>query len=188
MKMPQKSASCHFLKLYGMTIAVIMTITCCFGKGGNMSIIVESPAFQQKQSIPMKYTCDGSDISPPLAWKNIPEKTKSIVVICDDPDSPAGTWVHWVCYDIPLSIDSFNENIPKTDSLPVGGKQGMTDFGRVGYGGPCPPSGTHRYFFKVFALDVVLGLPAGKSKKDIERAMKGHVLAWGELVGKYSRN
>ncbi len=139
------------------------------------------------EPIPSKYTCDGADISPPLAWKNIQEAAQSIVLISDDPDAPVGTWVHWVCYDIPPTVDGLDEDIPATDILPVGGQQGVNDFGRIGYGGPCPPGGTHRYFFKVYALDTMLNLPAGKTKKEIEKAMKGHVLASGELIGVYSR-
>ena len=143
-----------------------------------MSLTVESSAFAQKQAIPPKYTCDGLNVSPPLAWKNIPEGTKSIVLINDDPDAPGGVWVHWVCYDIPPAAASLPEGVPAADTLSGGGKQGMNDFRSVGYGGPCPPSGTHRYFFKVYALDIMLGLPAGKTKKDI---------AHGELTGTYSR-
>jgi hypothetical protein len=109
------------------------------------------------------------------------------VLISDDPDAPVGTWVHWVCYDIPPTVDSLAQNMPKADTLSCGGKQGMTDFRRIGYGGPCPPSGTHRYFFKVYALDILLNLPAGKTKKEIETAMKGHILGQGELMGVYSR-
>jgi Raf kinase inhibitor-like YbhB/YbcL family protein len=160
----------------------------CFGeKGGITPIQIQSPAFKNNQTIPAQHTCDGQDLSPSLTWKNIPGKTQSIVLICDDPDAPAGTWVHWVCYDLPAETKSLPEGIPKSDSLPGGGKQGVTDFGTVGYGGPCPPSGTHRYFFKVYALDGELGLPAGKSKRDVEQAMKGHILAQGQLVGTYSK-
>jgi Raf kinase inhibitor-like YbhB/YbcL family protein len=156
-------------------------------KGGENLVVIESASFTQNQSIPSKYTCDGPDVSPPLEWKNIPEKAKSIVLICDDPDAPAGVWVHWVCYDIPPVKKSLSEGIPKSDSLPIGGKQGITDFGSIGYGGPCPPSGTHRYFFKIYALDRMLGWPAGKTKKDIEHAIKGHILAQGQFIGVYSK-
>jgi Raf kinase inhibitor-like YbhB/YbcL family protein len=168
-------------------VSLLFSFSCFCEKGGTMSIAIESPAFAQNQAIPSKYTCNGPDVSPPLAWKNIPDKTQSIVLICDDPDAPGGTWVHWVCYDIPASVTTLPEGILKIDSLPGGGKQGITDFGGIGYGGPCPPSGTHRYFFKVYALDRMLGVPAGKSKKDIERAMKGHVVAQGQLIGMYSK-
>ena len=152
-----------------------------------MEIKITSSVFAEGGLIPPKYTCDGDDISPPLKWEGVPENTKSLVLISDDPDAPMGTWVHWVCYDIPPRVAGLDENIPKADTLPSGGKQGMTDFRRIGYGGPCPPSGTHRYFFKVYALDTVFGFASGKSKKDIEKAMKGHVLAEGELVGVYSK-
>ena len=152
-----------------------------------MSILIESQAFKHMEGIPAKYTCKGENVSPPLSWKDLPAKTKSIVIICDDPDAPAGTWVHWVCYDIPASVDSLRENIAGTDSLPGSGKQGVNDFRETGYGGPCPPAGTHRYFFKIYALDAMLGVPPGKSKKEIERAMKGHVLARGELIGTYAK-
>ena len=152
-----------------------------------MGITVVSSAFDAMKVIPSKYTCDGADISPSLAWQNVPEKTKSLVLISDDPDAPVGTWVHWVCYDIPPTVDGLDENIPKVNTLPKGGKQGINDFHRIGYGGPCPPRGTHRYFFKVYALDSMLNLPAEKTKKEVEKAMEGHVLDSGELVGVYSR-
>jgi Raf kinase inhibitor-like YbhB/YbcL family protein len=176
-------------------ILVVSTATsvCTQGEGQEpkgakaMAITLTSSAFSPMQAIPAKYTCDGADVSPPLAWKGVPDTARSLVLISDDPDAPMGTWVHWVCYDIPPTVDSLAENIPKTDSLPCGGQQGTTDFRRVGYGGPCPPGGTHRYFFKVYALDATLGLPAGSTKKEVEKAMRGHVLAQGELVGKYSR-
>jgi len=152
-----------------------------------MSIIVKSSAFQNMQAIPSVYTCDGKNISPPLSWSGIPEMAKSLVLIADDPDAPAGTWVHWVVYDIPPAVTSLKEGAPKTDTLPEGGKQGINDSRKIGYDGPCPPGGTHRYFFKMYALDAVLNLPSGKNKKEIEKAMKGHILAQGELVGTYSR-
>jgi hypothetical protein len=151
------------------------------------TITIDCPAFNNKEPIPAKYSCDGADVSPPLSWSNVPAGAKSIALIVDDPDAPRGTWVHWVVYDLLPSRDRVEENIPKTDTIPGGGKQGRTDFKRVGYNGPCPPSGTHRYFFKIFALDTILNLPAGKTKQDIEKAMKGHILAQGELVGTYTK-
>jgi Raf kinase inhibitor-like YbhB/YbcL family protein len=159
-----------------------------YSKGGKMTITVSSRAFASMQAIPSQYTCDGPDLFPPLAWQNVPQNAASIVLICDDPDAPAGIWVHWVCYDIPPQVDSIAEASPKTDTLPCGAKQGINDFGRTGYGGPCPPGGTHRYFFKVYALDKMLNLPPGKTKKEIEKAMKGRVIAQGEIIGKYSRS
>jgi Raf kinase inhibitor-like YbhB/YbcL family protein len=151
------------------------------------AITITSQAFKHMQPIPSQYTCDGADISPPLSWSNVPPATKSIALICDDPDAPAGTWVHWVVYDLPPATDSLPENIPKIDTLPGGGTQGKNDFRRIGWNGPCPPGGTHRYFFKINALDTMLNLPAGKTKAEIEKAMKGHILAKGEIVGTYTR-
>jgi Raf kinase inhibitor-like YbhB/YbcL family protein len=151
------------------------------------TIKITSAAFGQMQPIPPQYTCDGADISPPLSWSGLPAAAKSLVLIADDPDAPAGTWVHWVLYDLPPTIDRLPENIPKTDTLAGGGKQGKTDFNRIGWGGPCPPGGTHRYFFKIYALDTMLNLSAGKTRTEIEKAIKGHVLAKGELAGTYKR-
>jgi Raf kinase inhibitor-like YbhB/YbcL family protein len=151
------------------------------------TIKIESKAFGNMQPIPSQYTCDGADVSPPLAWSNVPAAAQSLVLISDDPDAPAGTWVHWVVYDLPAATDSLPENIPKADTLSGGGKQGKTDFGRTGWGGPCPPAGTHRYFFKLYALDIMLNLSAGKTRAEIEKAMQGHVLAQGELIGTYKR-
>ena len=157
------------------------------GAGKMDTITVESSAFGNMQPIPRQYTCDGADISPPLSWRGVPPAAKSIVCIADDPDAPAGTWVHWVVYDLPASDTVLIENIPKADTAPGGGKQGTNDFRRIGWGGPCPPGGTHRYFFKLYALDTMLNLPAGKTKKDVEKAMAGHILAKGELIGTYTR-
>jgi len=187
MEKPQNAGLNLFIKFHGMVLAIFILVCNGLGKENLMTVIVESSAFNVLKAIPQRYTCDGNDVSPPLRWKKVPDKTKSFALICDDPDAPMGTWVHWVCYDIPQTCDSLDENIIPSDSLPHGGKQGANDFGKIGYGGPCPPSGTHRYFFKVYALDAILGLPAGRTKKDIEHAMKGHILAQGELVGNYSR-
>ena len=148
---------------------------------------LKSAAFQPGGMIPAKYTCDGEDISPPLNWSDPPAGTKSFALISDDPDAPVGTWVHWVIWNIPAATRALEENLPKMASLPNGAKQGTTDFRRIGYGGPCPPSGTHRYFFKLYALDTTLNLPASTTKKDLEKAMGGHILAQTELMGKYQR-
>ncbi len=152
-----------------------------------MEIKITSSAFEDGGLIPAKYTCDGADISPPLQWDAIPEGTKSIALICDDPDAPMGTWVHWVLFNLPSDAKELAENIPTEETLPYGAKQGVNDFGRVGYGGPCPPGGTHRYFFKIYALDEELDLAAGADKKDLLNAMEGHILAEGQLIGKYKR-
>ena len=152
-----------------------------------MEIKLESSAFKDGQSIPKQYTCDGVNISPPLEWKGIPKNAKTLAIICDDPDAPAGTWVHWVVYNLPADDMGLIENTPATQNLTGGGLQGKNDFGKVGYNGPCPPSGTHRYFFKLYALDAELDLKPGATKSDLLKAMEGHVVAQGELVGTYSR-
>jgi Raf kinase inhibitor-like YbhB/YbcL family protein len=148
---------------------------------------LQSSAFSAGGSIPVKYTCDGEDISPPLNWDEPPAPTKSLALICDDPDAPMKTWVHWVIYNLPPEIRSLPENLPAGNSLPKGGLQGITDFRQVAYGGPCPPSGTHRYLFKLYALDSVLDLKPKATKAQVEAAMKGHILAQAELVGRYRR-
>ncbi|MBN1816425.1 MAG: YbhB/YbcL family Raf kinase inhibitor-like protein [Sedimentisphaerales bacterium] len=150
-------------------------------------IKVNSSAFRDGEMIPAKYTADGQDISPPLEWTDLPQGTASIAVINDDPDAPMGTWVHWVLYNLPPEVKSLPENMPPKERLSSGALQGTTDFGRIGYGGPAPPRGVHRYYFKVYALDCMLDLPAGETKDQLERAMKGHILAQGQLMGKYAR-
>jgi Raf kinase inhibitor-like YbhB/YbcL family protein len=157
-------------------------------KGETMALNVTSSAFEHNGMIPAKYTADGADVSPPLDWEGVPEGTESLVVICDDPDAPMGTWVHWLAWNIPPTAAGLNENVPPDAVLKNGICQGTTDFGRIGYGGPAPPSGTHRYFFKVYALDTTLDLPADSVKQELEDAMEGHILAQGELIGKYSRS
>ncbi len=152
-----------------------------------MEIKITSSAFEDGGLIPAKYTCDGSDISPPLQWDLVPEGTKSIALISDDPDAPMGTWVHWVVFGLPAETRELEENIPPDETLPNGAKQGLSDFGRIGYGGPCPPSGTHRYFFKIYALDTKLDLAAGARKRQLLKAMEGHILGQGQLIGKYKR-
>jgi len=155
--------------------------------GKKMEIKITSSAFADGGLIPAKYTCDGADVSPPLQWDAVPEGTKSIALICDDPDAPMGTWVHWVIFGLPAETKELAENIPPDRTLPSGAKQGTSDFGRIGYGGPCPPSGTHRYFFKIYALDAEVGLEAGASKRQLLGAMEGHILEQGQLIGKYKR-
>jgi len=150
-------------------------------------MILTCPSFEPAEMIPPVYTCDGQDISPPLRWTEAPAGTRSFALVSDDPDAPVGTWVHWVVWNIPASVNSLEENQPKKDSLAGGIRQGTTDFRRIGYGGPCPPSGTHRYFFHLYALDALLELPASTTKAQLEKAMKGHVLGQAELMGKYRR-
>ena len=148
---------------------------------------LESPAFAAEGLIPPQYTCDGQDVSPPLSWDEPPAATQSLALICDDPDAPRKTWVHWVVYNLSPQTRSLPQNVSPSNPLPKGGLQGINDFGQVAYGGPCPPGGTHRYFFKLYALDRVLELKAGATKAQLEAAMKGHILAQAELIGRYRR-
>lgn len=153
-----------------------------------MSIPISSPAFQEGKPIPTQYTCDGEDLSPPLKWSKVPEGTKSLALISEDPDAPAGIWVHWVLYNLPPTITELPEGMPTQEVLPNGAKQGINDFKRIGYGGPCPPPGKpHRYFFKLYALDTELDLKPGATKQELLRAMEGHILAEGQLMGTYQR-
>ena len=142
---------------------------------------ITSSAFENNQFIPSKYTCDGNNINPPLQFSEIPEKTRSLVLIMEDPDAPAGTWVHWVLYNIPAELREIKENAQPQ------GIQGITSFGNRGYGGPCPPSGKHRYYFKLYALDTVLPVLDKQDKKIIEAKMQNHILIQAELIGIYSR-
>ncbi|MBI3849061.1 MAG: YbhB/YbcL family Raf kinase inhibitor-like protein [Verrucomicrobia bacterium] len=147
-----------------------------------------SETFAEGHPIPTKYTCDGADVSPPLQWSGAPPGTKSFALICDDPDAPMGTWVHWVLYGLPASISALPEKLPTSDKLPDGARQGITHFKRTGYGGPCPPPGTpHRYFFKLYALDTELALKPRVTKPDLLKAMQGHVLSEASLMGVYQR-
>ncbi len=140
---------------------------------------LSSPAFAPNGIIPARHTCEGTDVSPQLAIAGIPSNAKSLALIMDDPDAPLGTWVHWVVFDIPVTGTIEEGGIP--------GRQGSNDFGSTRYGGPCPPSGTHRYFFKLYALDTMLGLKEGVLKAEVERAMEGHIVARAELIGLYRR-
>lgn len=153
-----------------------------------MDIKIKSPAFVPGGKIPGKYTCDGMDISPPLAWTSGPEETKTFALICDDPDAPMGTWVHWILFNLPADIIELHENVPPEKELESGAKQGTNDFRKIGYGGPCPPGGTHRYFFKFYALDTEINLEAGATKEELLKAMEGHILAEGQLIGRYERS
>jgi Raf kinase inhibitor-like YbhB/YbcL family protein len=153
-----------------------------------MSIKVTSTAFQHGMTIPKQFTGDGADQSPPLRWSEPPPATKSIGLICDDPDAPRGTWVHWVLFNLPTQTRELEEGMPTTATLPSGAKQGKNDFGNIGYGGPAPPKGkAHRYFFKLYALDVAVDLAPGATKAQLEHAMKGHILAEGQLMRTYKR-
>ncbi|MGK7873413.1 MAG: YbhB/YbcL family Raf kinase inhibitor-like protein [Xenococcaceae cyanobacterium] len=148
---------------------------------------LESTAFVANGLIPAKYTCDSQDISPPLSWSDPPADTQSFALICDDPDAPGRTFVHWVLYNLPAETRQLPENVPSEPKLSGGGVHGRTDFGKLGYGGPCPPRGTHRYFFKLYALNRQLDLEPGATKGQVEAAKKGHILASTEIIGRYAR-
>jgi Raf kinase inhibitor-like YbhB/YbcL family protein len=162
------------------TLATGIIALSSFAAGGGKMKITSS-AFQQGGNIPSKFTCDGGDTSPPLQMQDIPAAAKSLVLIVDDPDAPSGLFTHWIGWNI----------LPQTTSIAEGSAPkavpGTNDFGKSGYGGPCPPSGTHRYYFKIFALDKELDLPAGSKRAQLDAAMKGHVIAQGELMGRYAR-
>ncbi len=156
-----------------------------------MPMDVMSPSFRQTGEIPSRHTCDGLDVSPPLEWAGVPAGTRSMALIVDDPDapdpaSPKMTWVHWVLYNMPASAGSLAEGVAEKN-LPAGTMQGINDWHRTGYGGPCPPIGKHRYFFKLYALDIVLPDLKHPAKAALERAMRGHVIGQAELVGLYQR-
>lgn len=143
---------------------------------------ITSSAFNHNQNIPSKYTCDGENISPPLSFLGVPKNAKSLILIVDDPDAPGKTWVHWTVFNIDPAVQEVSES-----SIPEGGIEGMTDFGKPGFGGACPPTGTHRYFFKLYALDTTFAFSLTADKKEIEKAMQNHILASCELVGLYKR-
>jgi Raf kinase inhibitor-like YbhB/YbcL family protein len=149
---------------------------------------LKSPAFQGEGNIPARFTCEGSDTSPELIWTGVPEGTKTFALIVHDPDAPrAGGWTHWVVFNIPVTVNHIAEDAPKNGRLPGSGVQGLNDGGRQGYMGPCPPSGTHRYYFRLFALNTTLELPETAKKADLEKAMQGHVVAQAELMGRYKK-
>ncbi len=153
--------------------------TGVFAENGGGTMKITSPDFEHKGFIPKKFTCQGDDVNPALMFEGIPKDTRSLALIVDDPDAPMGIWVHWVVFNIPV--------IAKVEENSIPGKQGINDFGRRDYGGPCPPSGTHRYFFKTYALDEELNLGEGISKKELEKAIEGHILDKAELVGLYKK-
>jgi len=154
-----------------------------------MEIEVVSSAFQEGGAIPIQYTCDDANISPPLRWGGIPKNSQSLAVICEDPDAPSGTFVHWVIFNLPPIVSDLSEAVPTTEDLVESGAvQGRNDFNNIGYDGPCPPPGkAHRYFFRLYALDTKLEIDAGASRREFERAANGHILAEGHLMGTYKR-
>ena len=166
--------------LFIMVLFVSVPCSGAGGKEGGAAMRLTSPEFENNGFIPKKFTCQGDNVNPALVIEDIPEGTKSLAIIVDDPDAPVGTWVHWVVYNVPV-ISEIQEGVTP-------GEECITDFGTKGYGGPCPPSGTHRYFFKVYALDVKsLDLPEKARKKDLEQAMQGHTLSYSEIIGLYKK-
>ncbi|HUH65324.1 MAG TPA: YbhB/YbcL family Raf kinase inhibitor-like protein [Syntrophales bacterium] len=180
-------------KIFGILalLTVIFVSTGLVGSGaqvkGERDMEIKSSAFKKGARIPAKYTCDGVNVSPPIVWSKLPAGTKSLALICDDPDAPVGTWVHWVIYDVPGDSKGLPEKLPPLKEVAAGGKQGMNDFRAIGYGGPCPPSGEHRYFFRLYALDAPTGLKPGATKAQLIAAMEGHILGEAELMGKFKR-
>jgi len=182
MKAPQVRAA-----LFGTNPGIKQTSQT---EGGHsaMTFSVTSPAFASGAAIPKPYTCEGTDISPALAWSGSPTQTAGLALIVDDPDAPVGTWVHWVIWNLPGSAHQLQENVPKHDRLDSGAAQGSNDFRKIGYNGPCPPPGkTHRYFFRLYALDGKLNLAPGATRKELDAAMKGHILAQAEYMGTFRR-
>ncbi len=183
-------------RLAGLSLAAALLAMGCRGEGPSllptppapMSLVVRSAAFSPGGDIPARYTCDGADVSPPLSWFGAPKGTVSYALVMDDPDAPRGTFVHWLLYDLPSRTDSLPEAVPVGERVEGDAVQGRNDAGRVGYSGPCPPRGpAHRYRFTLYALDTFLRLAPGASLDQLVRAMNGHVLAWGQLVGTYAR-
>jgi Raf kinase inhibitor-like YbhB/YbcL family protein len=186
--------------LLGIALEVLWVVligaTGCGGGGGGaalpgddpskLTIRLRSSAFPEGGMIPKTYACDGADRSPPLEWTGVPEKARSLVLICDDPDAPMGTWSHWVLYGLSPSARSLDEGVVADPNSPTV-RQGKNDFGKTGYRGPCPPSGTHRYVFRLFALDTMLDLGPAATRGEVLKAIEGHILAAGRLIGKYSR-
>lgn len=162
---------------------MVLLLACAMG-GGSVPLVVQSPAFRAGETIPVEYTCSGANRSPALGWSGLPEESASVAFVVDDPDAPGGTWVHWIGWNLPA----------KATSLAAGATggfvQGTNSFGKLGWGGPCPPKGhgAHRYFFRVYALDRVLSLAEGATRVELDRAMKGHILAQGEVMGKFWRD
>jgi Raf kinase inhibitor-like YbhB/YbcL family protein len=190
----------RLIKLLGRPLLFLAMVTIVAGcspasqaggqaEGGDgMQIRLSSTAFKDGETIPAIYTCDGKNVSPPLSWTEPPQGSKSLALIVDDPDAPAGTWVHWVVFNLPPSMNSLSEGASSSGNQEPFGTAGMNSYQKSGYGGPCPPKGKpHRYFFKLYSLDIMLGLKTGASKAAVEKAMQGHILAQGQLMGTYGR-
>jgi Raf kinase inhibitor-like YbhB/YbcL family protein len=196
------------VRILSAGIAIVIALLSNLGCGNadplpspeRLTIQLRTTAFADGGMIPHRFTCDGSDRSPDLSWSGVPENSRTLALICDDPDAPAGTWSHWVVFNLPARVTGLKEGVPATkrvpnssmeESSPTGSNgdaiQGENDFGKLGYGGPCPPSGTHRYFFRLYALDARLELGPEATRADVLKAIKGHILAEGRLTGKYAR-
>jgi len=156
-------------------------------KPDKAEIKLTSVAFKEGEAIPRAYTCDGANVSPPLEWAGVPKTATTIAIVADAPDAPGGTCTHWLLYNLPADNIGLVENLTATEKVAAGGFQGTNDFGKIGYGGPCPPSGTHHYFFRIYAIDSELPLKAGVSKAELLKAMDGHVVLPGQLMGTYRR-
>ena len=181
-------------KQYALILVCLLIFagaTVCLSRssgGAPVTLQLTSPDFSSGGDIPKQFTCSGADISPALQWNAPPASTQSFALIADDPDAPVGTWVHWVAYNLPANLRGLPQTFPKTEQAADGSRQGKNDFGNIGYGGPCPPPGkAHRYFFKLYALDTKLNLKSGATKRDLENAMQGHIVAQGEYMGRFSR-
>jgi Raf kinase inhibitor-like YbhB/YbcL family protein len=177
-----------------LALATLVSLGCAktpppapIQKEDKMGFTLTSTAFKEGQPIPRQHTCDGVNVSPALEWSGAPAAAKTFALICDDPDAPSGTWVHWVLYNLPADRIGLVENVPATEKVPGDGLQGTNDFEKIGYGGPCPPSGTHHYFFKLYALDAELPLKAGATKAEVLKAMEGHIVGQTQLMGTYKR-
>jgi Raf kinase inhibitor-like YbhB/YbcL family protein len=179
-------------RLRGGLLLIFLSATGCGGASApdvdpsRMTIRLTSPAFSEGGLIPKQYTCDGADKSPPLEWSGVPTSARALALVCEDPDAPVGTFSHWVIHDLPPESTKLDEGVI-SETGPLAGHQGKNDFGRVGYGGPCPPGGTHRYIFRLYALDTLLNLGSAASRATVLKAVEGHILAEGRLIGKYSR-
>jgi Raf kinase inhibitor-like YbhB/YbcL family protein len=173
----------------GISLVLLgLLLNLAFASGGKMAFAISSTSFPNGGDIPKKFTCDGADVSPELAWTDPPPGTKSFALIADDPDAPSGTWTHWLLFNVPPTVGSLPEGVSKIDELPDGERQGRNDFHKIGYNGPCPPPGKpHRYFFKLHALDCTLDLKPGASKQEVELAMQSRILNQAEWIGKYRR-
>ncbi len=174
------------MKKFSILIITLSLLTqVCFAKTSSKMKITS--IFESNEIIPKDFTCNGINYSPPLSWSNIPANTKSLALICDDPDAPAGTWTHWIIFNMPPLSKGLNQGVLPISEIAHETKQGINDFKKIGYGGPCPPNGTHRYFFRLYALNTKLNLESGITKNKLLTAMKGHIISEAELVGKYKK-